>query len=110
MVSQLNRNIEKRGADARPQLADIRYTGAAEQIASLVIMLYHPWIHWHQRGQQGMADAEEPDPGEYELLIRKNTNGPIGGVRLFFDRETTGFRDPLESNYKSGKLVAQIPF
>ena len=109
VVSQLNRNIEKRGNDARPQLADIRYTGAAEQIASLVIMLYHPWIHWHQRGQQGHED-EEPDPFHYELLIRKNTNGPIGDLRLEFDRATTSFQDPGLRAKSEGRLIAKNLF
>ena len=111
VVSQLNRAIEKRGDDARPQLSDMRYTGAAENIAGLVLMLYHPWTHWSQRGNDSnMARTEEPDMQHYEVWVRKNTHGPLGGIELRFIRETTTFLDPLEEDRKSGSLIAKAPF
>lgn len=104
VLSQLNRDLERRGKDARPQLADIRYTGAGENIAAMVIMLYHAWTHWKQRGSEGAfkdhegnemsVDPTEPDESIYEVLIRKNTHGPVGDFMVEFDRRTASFRDP----------------
>lgn len=105
VVSQLNRDIEKRGDDARPQLSDIRYSGAAENVAGLVIMLYHPWTHFMQRGGDAKG-IEEPDEEHYELLLRKNTMGPIGDVPLIFKRESASFVDPVAN----GSLIARNPF
>lgn len=96
VLSQLNRDLEKRGDAARPQLSDIRYTGAGENIASMVVMVYHPWTHWKQRGiDADKAAYGEPDPEQYDVFIRKNTHGPVGAFQLRFRRETTSFIDPL---------------
>lgn len=106
-LSQLNRDLEKRGDAARPQLGDMRYTGAAENIAGMVLMLYHPWTHWHQRGNDPDKSAyEEPDERRYEVFIRKNTQGRLGGFHLDFERRIASFSDPLESSKNSKQLVA----
>lgn len=112
VLSQLNRDLERRGKDARPQLADIRYTGAGENIAAMVLMLYHPWTHWKQRGSEGgfkdhegnerSIDPAEPDERRYELLIRKNTHGPVGDLLIEFDRRTASYRDPFENMSSEG--------
>ena len=95
VLSQINREADKRGG--KPQLADLRYSGSIEQVAGMVAILYHPWIHWKQKSEMG----EEPDQMAYEVSIPKNTNGPIGDFFLSFDRATTSFTDPEEHAYLS---------
>jgi replicative DNA helicase len=83
-LSQLNREVEGR-AGKRPQLSDLRESGAIEQDADVVALIHRP-------------DAEDPKAraGEADLIIAKNRNGPIGEATLRFDKGTTTFRNPLE--------------
>jgi replicative DNA helicase len=76
-VSQLNREVESRG-DRRPQLSDLRESGAIEQDADLVMFLYAP--------------KDEDGKGIVALDIAKHRNGPTGGVRLGFVPNYTKFR------------------
>jgi replicative DNA helicase len=71
-VSQLNRDLEKR-ADRRPQLSDLRDSGAVEQDADMVLFLY----------REGYYD-KEVDPSVTELNIAKHRNGRLGQVELTF--------------------------
>lgn len=104
VVSQLNRNLELRGVDAEPQLSDLRYTGAAENIAANVTMLYHEWTHWYQRRHQGGAYGEdEPDQHRYDIFVRKNTHGPLGHAQIDFYRETGRFVDPFDNRQNNGE-------
>lgn len=94
VVSQLNRESERRGTGT-PQLSDLRYSGAIEQIAALVLMLQHPWTTWQQQGQTG----EEPDEYAYLVHVRKATHGKLGSCRLLFDRETVSLHCPEEGTF-----------
>ena len=67
-LSQLNRDGEKR-TEKRPQLSDLRESGALEQDANTVIFIHRP-------------DAQKPE--EAELIVAKQRNGPIGTVRARF--------------------------
>lgn len=87
VLMQLNRGIDAR-SDPTPQLSDIRETGAGENDAALVIMIYHPWTHWRQTGESN----DEPSERDYGFYIRKNTHGPIGSVIMNFDRRTGRLR------------------
>jgi replicative DNA helicase len=70
-LSQLSRAVEHRG-DARPQLADLRESGAIEQDADVVMFLYR-------------ADAEATGPTlPVNLLVAKHRNGPTGEINLLF--------------------------
>ena len=82
-LSQLSREAEKR-PDKKPQLSDLRDSGAIEQDADLVMMLYR---------QDYYSDNENNDlrDSEADLRIAKNRNGSTGRVKLTFRRETTRF-------------------
>ena len=69
-LAQLNRGVEQR-EDKRPRLADLRESGAIEQDADIVMFLHRP-------------EAYDPEdrPGEADLIVAKNRNGPIGNVPL----------------------------
>ncbi len=69
-VSQLSRAVEHRG-ERKPQLADLRESGAIEQDADVVMFLYRP-------------DAEIASVMQTKLLIAKHRNGPMGEIDLLF--------------------------
>lgn len=69
-VSQLSRAVEHRG-ERKPQLADLRESGAIEQDADVVMFLYRP-------------EAEITPTIQTKLLIAKHRNGPMGEVDLIF--------------------------
>ncbi len=82
VLSQLSRAPEAR-ADHRPQLSDLRESGALEQDADVVILIY--------RDDAYNRDPNNPDAGIAELILAKQRNGPTGIVRLAFLREQTRF-------------------
>jgi replicative DNA helicase len=86
VVSQLSRAPESR-SDRRPQLSDLRESGALEQDADLVIFIYRP----DQYADRETAPVEAQ--GVAELIIGKQRNGPTGTVRLAFIRELTRFEN-----------------
>ena len=76
-LAQLNRQLEDRGAAARPRLSDLRESGSLEQDADVVLLLHRP------------VDT----PKLLEVLIAKQRNGPTGEVIARFDRATCSFTD-----------------
>jgi replicative DNA helicase len=82
VLSQLSRAPESR-SDHRPQLSDLRESGALEQDADVVIMIY--------RDDAYNRDPNNPEAGTAELILAKQRNGPTGVVRLAFLREQTRF-------------------
>jgi len=73
-VSQLSRQTESR-SDRRPQLADLRESGAIEQDADLVLFIHRADVY---------KKADEEKDGIAELIIGKQRNGPIGSIKLAF--------------------------
>lgn len=85
-LSQLSRAPEQRG-EHRPQLSDLRESGAIEQDADLVLFLYRPEVY--QR--EAMDATGESLEGKAELNVGKQRNGPTGTINLFFRKEYTRF-------------------
>jgi replicative DNA helicase len=83
VISQLSRAPESR-SDHRPMLSDLRESGALEQDADVVVLLF--------RADQ-YPDAKPEEQGIAELNIAKQRNGPTGLVKLAFIREQTRFAD-----------------
>lgn len=75
-LSQLSRAVETRGGVKRPQLSDLRESGAIEQDADLVLFIYRPDYY----------DMEDPNlpQGHTEIIISKHRNGALGSVNLRF--------------------------
>lgn len=91
VLSQLSRQIESRN-NKRPTMADLRDSGAIEQDADLVLMLYRDDYY---------PDSRPSDQGIAEVIVAKHRNGPLGTVKLLFEPEFTRFKN-LASNDSKG--------
>lgn len=108
-LAQLNREVESR-SDKRPRLSDLRESGAIEQVADLVLMLYRKEVY-----TKGVTPLDST-AGETELLLVKHRNGPTGSVLLEFIKQTTHFiehnpyRDPQPAEPSSSSFSPSSPF
>ncbi|HYA48459.1 MAG TPA: replicative DNA helicase [Burkholderiales bacterium] len=83
-ISQLSRAPEKGRREPKPQLSDLRESGAIEQDADVVIFIYRPeFYHPDDESLKGVA----------EVNVAKQRNGPIGLLQLAFIREYARFAD-----------------
>ncbi len=85
-LSQLSRSVEQRGrAKQRPQLSDLRDSGALEEDADIVMFVY----------REDYYDLEDPEshPDSAEIIISKHRNGPLDSVHLRFLKEYAKFVD-----------------
>jgi replicative DNA helicase len=83
ILSQLSRAPDAR-ADHRPQLSDLRESGALEQDADVVMFIYR---------EDRYKGPEDEDTGEAEIIIAKQRNGPVGTVKLAFISDYTRFEN-----------------
>jgi replicative DNA helicase len=95
-LSQLNRSVELRSGDKRPQLSDLRESGAIEQDADLVIFIHRPERFGLLQDAEGNSTK-----GLAEIIIAKHRNGSVGDVQLKFKAEQAKFTD-LEDDFISG--------
>ncbi|HXH29131.1 MAG TPA: replicative DNA helicase [Candidatus Polarisedimenticolia bacterium] len=82
-ISQLSRAPEQRGGDRRPQLSDLRESGAIEQDADVVMFIYREEVY----------KPTEENRGRAQIIIAKQRNGPIGTIDMAFLREYTKFEE-----------------
>ena len=89
-LSQLNRSVENRtGLDGkRPQLSDLRESGAIEQDADMVIFVHRPEYYGIYTDEKGQSLV-----GKAYIIIAKHRKGPIGEILMSFEAEYTRFDD-----------------
>lgn len=87
-LSQLNRSVETRGGEKKPQLSDLRESGSIEQDADMVMFLYRPEYYNLNEGADGASLK-----GVAELIIAKHRNGPTGNVNVRFNKNFGRFYD-----------------
>ncbi len=80
-LSQLSRAVEQRESK-KPQLSDLRESGAIEQDADMVMFLY----------REAYYNKEKADDNTTDVILAKNRNGPTGEVKLFFERDCGRFK------------------
>ena len=122
VVSQLSRDVEKRGENKRPILSDLRDSGSIEQDADVVMLLYREDYYKNSRNPQNNAGNKkmkdltgnerfemvkeqrekitgEPMGGDVsyvEVNVAKNRNGQTGNVYLFFYKSFGRFDEPSD--------------
>ncbi len=87
-LSQLNRSLETRSGNKRPQLSDLRESGAIEQDADIVCFIHRPEKYGFTEDEEGNSTL-----GLAEIIIAKHRNGAVTDVKLKFRNELAKFEE-----------------
>ncbi len=90
-LSQLNRGVEQR-TEKKPVMSDLRESGAIEQDADLILLIYREEVYEPNTTRKGIAD----------IIIAKQRNGPTGEVQLTFLGQYTKFENFAPDSYAEG--------
>jgi replicative DNA helicase len=104
-LSQLNRSVEMRTGNKRPQLSDLRESGAIEQDADMVLFIHRPEKYGLLEFEDGASSV-----GMAEVIVAKHRNGALGDVRLQFKDSLAKFCDPdMDMSFGGGDIPAPMP-
>ena len=105
-LSQLSRAVETRGGTKKPQLSDLRESGAIEQDADIVMFIYRPEYY------QIYEDNAGSTLGMADIIIAKHRSGEVGEVRLKFVKQYAKFenRDEVAGFSMSSGLAPNTAF
>ncbi|MCI6917670.1 replicative DNA helicase [bacterium] len=98
-LSQLSRAVETRGGNKRPQLSDLRESGAIEQDADIVMFIHRPDYYG--------LDEDPSQAGLAEIIIAKHRNGEVKDVQMRFRKSEVKFVDITDSSLISGPELSQ---
>jgi replicative DNA helicase len=87
-LSQLNRALESRSGDKRPMLSDLRESGSIEQDADVVMFVHRPEYYKLLQFPDGTSTENMA-----EIIVGKQRNGPVGDVRLYYNKQLAAFHD-----------------
>lgn len=93
-LAQLNRSVESRTGHV-PRLSDLRESGSIEQDADLVLLMHRPEAYQDEEG-----NGRPERPGEVDIIVAKQRNGPLGKATLTF----------VKQFYRFESMATQIPF
>jgi len=105
-LSQLSRNVEQR-ENKRPLLSDLRESGSIEQDADMVMFVFRE-EYYKEKEAPGESDIEKYAQwqqdmaslyGKAELIIGKQRHGPVGTIKLAFEKSVTRFSDLVEDDH-----------
>jgi replicative DNA helicase len=95
-LSQLSRAVETRGGNKRPQLSDLRESGAIEQDADIVSFIFRPEYYGMLEDEDGRSTK-----GVAEIIIAKHRNGALDTARLRFTAQFARFEDLPDENFSN---------
>jgi replicative DNA helicase len=99
-LSQLSRAVETRGGKKRPQLSDLRESGAIEQDADIVMFIHRPEFVG--------VEEDSSYPGETDIIIAKHRNGEVKDVKMRFIASEVKFIDAEGSPFISKSMVESV--
>jgi replicative DNA helicase len=89
MVSQLSRRVEGRETK-KPRMSDLKESGKIEEVSDAILLMFRP--HYYRDQGKEFKDA---DPGELQVNVAKNRDGPTGWIRMSWDNERGQVRGVL---------------
>jgi replicative DNA helicase len=104
ILSQLNRDLEKRAGSKKPILSDLRESGAIEQDADIVVFIYRPEYYKIETDEYG------PTLGMADVIIAKHRNGALEDVRLKFVNKFARFEDTEDANFNIPDILPNASF